>query len=56
MSLGNVFFFFNVFIWLCQVLVITCGIQFPDQGPLHWEHGVAATGPPGKSPVWLFDA
>ena len=30
------------------------GIQFPDQesipGPLHWEHGVLATGPPGKSP------
>ena len=31
-----------------------CGIQFPDQGsnlgPLHWEHGVLPTGPPGKSP------
>ena len=31
----------------------TCGILFPDQGsnpgPLHWEHGVLATGPPGKS-------
>ena len=30
-----------------------CGIQFPDQalnpGPLHWERGVLATGPPGKS-------
>ena len=29
-----------------------CGIQFPDYGlnpgPLHWEHGVLATGPPGK--------
>ena len=34
-------------------LVVACGIQFPDQGsnpgPLHWEHGVPATGPPGKS-------
>ena len=31
------------------------GIWFPDQGlslgPLHWEHGVLATGPPGKSLV-----
>ena len=30
-----------------------CRIQFPDQGlnpgPLHWEHGVLPTGPPGKS-------
>ena len=29
------------------------GIQFLDQGlnkgPLHWKHGVLATGPPGKS-------
>ena len=29
------------------------GIQFPDQGsnpgPLHWEHGVLSTAPPGKS-------
>ena len=51
-----------IFIWLCQVLVAACrifsfkiwacGIQFPDQGsnpgPLHWELGVLATGPPGK--------
>ena len=31
------------------------GSSFPDQrsnlGPLHWEHGVLATGPPGKSPL-----
>lgn len=56
------FFFFNiyVFIWLCQFLVTACkplveacGIQSPYQGwnsgPLHWEHGVLATGLPGKS-------
>ena len=34
-----------------ELLVAACGIQFPDQGlnldPLHWEHGVLATGPPG---------
>ena len=33
---------------------MACGIYFPDQGsnlgPLHWEHGVLATGPPGKCP------
>ena len=42
-----------LFLWLSQVLVAACGIQFPDQGlnpsPLHWELGVLATGPPGKS-------
>ena len=39
-----------------QVLVGSCGVYFPDQGsnlgPLHWECGVLATGPPGKS-QWL---
>ena len=34
-------------------LAVTCGIQFPDQGSnpslLHWESGVLATAPPGKS-------
>ena len=38
-------------------LVVACGIQLPDQGwnlgPLHWEQGVSATGPPGR-PCWLF--
>ena len=42
-------------VWLCQVLVAAYGIYFPDQGLnpdyLHGEHGVLATGPPGKSPV-----
>ena len=37
---------------------MACGIYFPDQGsnlgPLHWEHEVSATGPPGKSPAFLF--
>lgn len=31
-----------------------CGTEYPDQGlnlgPPHWEHGVRATGPPGKVP------
>ena len=31
----------------------------PDQrsklGPLHWEHGVLATGPPGKSLVCVLE-
>ena len=35
------------------LLIAACGIQFPDQGsnlgPLHWEHGGLATGPPGMS-------
>ena len=32
--------------------VVACGIQFPNQGlnlVLHWDCGVLATGPPGKS-------
>ena len=36
-----------------KLLVVTCGIQLPDQGsnlhPLHWQYGVLATGAPGKS-------
>ena len=36
----------------CELLVAARGIQLPDQepnpGPLYWEHGVSATGPPGK--------
>ena len=36
-----------------KLLVATCGILFPDQksnqGPLHWEPRVLATGPTGKS-------
>ena len=37
----------------CKLLVVACGTLFPDQGlnpgPLRWECGVLATGPPGKS-------
>ena len=37
-----------------------CGIQFPDQGsnpgPLHWEHGVLSTVPPGKSLIYFLIA
>ena len=35
-----------------ELLVVACGIWFPDQGPNlgPWEHGVLAAGPPGKSP------
>ena len=36
-----------------NLLVVECGIYFPDQGsnlgPLHWEPAVLTTGPPGKS-------
>ena len=50
----NVFFFFSYFlIWLRWVLVVACAIYFPSHGsnlgPLHWKHGVSATGPPGKA-------
>ena len=38
--------------WTEWILVGACGIYFPNQGPnsspLRWEHGVLATGPPGK--------
>ena len=41
-------------IWLCWVIVVACGIQFPNQelnlGPRHWKCGVTATGLPEKSP------
>ena len=37
----------------CELLVGRGGIHFPDRGlnpgPLHWEHELLATGPPGKS-------
>ena len=47
------YIYMYIYNWLCQVLVAARRIWFPDQGsnpgPLHWEHGVLATGPPGKS-------
>ena len=57
------FFFFFLLIHLfgyahCGMwglLIVACGIQFPEQGwnlgPMHWEHRVLATGPPEKSPI-----
>ena len=48
----------SVFGVACKLLVPACGIWFPGQGlvpgPLHWEHGVLATGPPGKSQVFFL--
>ena len=64
-SPGSVSFFvcrfvFNIYL---AVLGLSCSLQtvsysmwdlVPEQGsdpgPLHWEHGVLTTGPPGKSP------
>ena len=41
-----------------KVLVAARGVLIPDQrlnlGPLHWEHEVLATGPPGKSHEFSF--
>ena len=41
-----------------ESLVAACGIYLPDQesnpDPLHGEHGVFATGPPGKPLLWLI--
>ena len=52
------YLFICLFIWLPRVLAVVCGTYFPDQGlnpgPLHWEHGTLATGPPGKSPHYCF--
>ena len=43
-----------------QTLAAACGIWFPDYGwnpgSLHWENGVLATGPPGKSCRALFNS
>ena len=40
-------------VWVVFLSAVACGIQFPHQGsnlvPVHWEHGVSATGPPEKS-------
>ena len=41
-----------------QLLVAACEIQFPDQesnpSPLHWEHGVLATGLPGHPHLFIY--
>lgn len=47
-------------LWHADSSLQPCGIQFPNQelnlGPLHWEHGPPATGPPGKSPNFFKKA
>ena len=48
----------SIFAVACKLLVGVCGIWSPDQGsnpePLHWEHGVLATGPPSwEVPIML---
>ena len=52
-----IFIFKYLFIWLHWVFA-AYRISFPNQGsnlgPLHSEHGVLATGPPGKSQQWTF--
>ena len=50
----------HLFIWLCQVVVAACGIEFPDKGsdvdPLPWELGVLATGPPEKCQECILES
>ena len=54
------FLFFNkislkYFVWLGQVLVVACMMQFSSQGSnsgsLHWKCGISTTGPQGKSRI-----
>ena len=48
---------FRSLVAACGLLVEACRIQFPEQGsnpgPLHWEWGFLATGPPRKPRVSL---
>ena len=48
----------DLLILACELLVVVCGIEFPDQGlnmrPQHWEYRVLATGPPGKSQAYFL--
>ena len=62
-SMSNEQVFILVYIYLFIYLAVPglcCGMWdlVPDQGsnlgPLPWEHGVLATGPPGKSLCFLF--
>ena len=47
-------YFCYLLIWLHWILVAACGTYFPDQelnpGPLLWETGVLAIGPPWEVP------
>ena len=50
----SLFIFQYLFVYLLQwVLVAGCGLQLPNwgsnPGPLYWEFGVTAPGPPGES-------
>ena len=42
----------------CKLLAVACEIQFSDQelnqGPLHWERNILATGLPGKLQLYEF--
>ena len=65
---GKVLFFFLIFKFIylgmlglsCSMQILSCGmwdlVPSPgsNPGPLYWEHGVLATGSPGKSPEVLF--
>ena len=57
----------DLFIWLCRVSgvarwMLCCGIWNLvtwlgiEPGPLHWEHWILATGPPGKSQLIGFSS
>ena len=48
-----------LFVWLCWVLLVACRIfqlwhVGLNPGPLHWDRGVLATGPPSKSLFFFF--
>ena len=54
---GFLFLFFNIGLfscigsWLQHMGSLDQGL---NPGPLHWEHGILATGPPGEPPDLLF--
>ena len=51
------FCFVLIFIWLCLVLVVACGVSFPDRVWTHtfsWKQVVLATGTTGKVPHETF--
>ena len=55
---GSSIFAVSCRIFSCGMPTLSCDIRFPDQGLnlnlLHWERGVLATGPPGKSLPFFF--
>lgn len=38
----------------CSMRTLSCGLWDRTQGPVHWEHEILVTGPPGKSFSYLF--